>query len=685
MAAVSGRTQVDTPPMPAGQPSPVHVRLIGSTVVDKKKAFVTYSVLAMSKRTTHGGGSDILSPPSEAGVSSVLVQRRFKEFVALRSRLAPLARQSKVALPPLPAKTLQRSAAAAFTAKRQEQLQLWLKQVAATLWCVELELFLGLATEGGISSSGRPEAHTQTQSPPRRSSYWPRAYLAHLSSSSRRSSYWPKAVLSYFSGRFPRDHVRDDQAGTLAALAGGDAGSAADTPQGRLIALKGSVGTGIGGTPAPSLMLLVSRLWRVALASDDATVSYDPTDDIGLSRSSISSIADTPPAHLLQSGGQSGGQSRGHRRSSSWSPSSPAGAGGELPTSPSPAVPSLTRSSSSSSSGNGAVTNRHRRAISNGSRENTFFGLGSFVGSAVGMGSMPSVLESVEPLPPVRERRESRERREMYGEGPEEPEEPEEEEAAEVPISAPSPTSTRSDVSSAGEASSPSVKSHRGEASSPSSAVDASGLRLELRLGPFLEAVAQTLMVVDKLGPFWLAVKNDQANTAKMHTAWTRLGKGPAGAISTLRELLAAELASGVHGFYGPYSLADPSSAIALVWLRRSLTFLCHVLEGVRTDRRPGSVTDFGRAAYKVELEPLHPWFIRKIFTTGFGAMPTREEFLRRLAPNWRPEHGEECRQLELLELVEALAQGLKCMNAHLSAFGMRTLNGVSGERFDSR
>ena len=296
------------------------------------------------------------------------------------------------------------------------------------------------------------------------------------------------------------------------------------------------------------------------------------------------------------------------------------------------------------------------------------------------------VLESGETLPPVRERRdehrESRERREMDGE---EPEEPEEEEAADVPISAPSPTSTRSDVSSSAEI------------SSPSSALDGSGLRLELRLGPFLEAVAQTLMVVDKLGPFWLAVKNDQANTAKMHTAWTRLCKGPAGAISTrgeggaagaistLRELLAAEVASGVHGFHSPYSLADPSSAIALVWLRRSLTFLCHVLEGVRTDRRPGSVTDFGRAAYKLELEPLHPWFIRKIFTTGFGAMPTREEFLRRLAPNWRPEHGEECRQLELLELVEALAQGLKCMNAHLSAFGMRTLNGVSGERFDSR
>lgn len=266
----------------------------------------------------------------------------------------------------------------------------------------------------------------------------------------------------------------------------------------------------------------------------------------------------------------------------------------------------------------------------------------------------------------------------------EEPEKPEEEEAADVPISAPSPTSTRSDVSSSAEI------------SSPSSALDGSGLRLELRLGPFLEAVAQTLMVVDKLGPFWLAVKNDQANTAKMHTAWTRLCKGPAGAISTrgeggaagaistLRELLAAEVASGVHGFHSPYSLADPSSAIALVWLRRSLTFLCHVLEGVRTDRRPGSVTDFGRAAYKLELEPLHPWFIRKIFTTGFGAMPTREEFLRRLAPNWRPEHGEECRQLELLELVEALTQGLKCMNAHLSAFGMRNLNGERGERFDS-
>ena len=36
--------------------------------------------------------------------------------------------------------------------------------------------------------------------------------------------------------------------------------------------------------------------------------------------------------------------------------------------------------------------------------------------------------------------------------------------------------------------------------------------------------------------------------------------------------------------------------------------------------------------AYKAHLEPHHNWVLRGTFKMGLGAMPTKEEFLRRLS-----------------------------------------------------
>ena len=94
------------------------------------------------------------------------------------------------------------------------------------------------------------------------------------------------------------------------------------------------------------------------------------------------------------------------------------------------------------------------------------------------------------------------------------------------------------------------------------------------------------------------------------------------------------------------------------------------MLGGISSDRE-ASVSELARAAYRVEMETMHCWWIRKTFYAGFGAMPSREDFLRRLAPSWRPEHGEASRDRELAQLVEVLREGLARMGAHLSAFSL--------------
>ncbi len=706
------------PPAQGGQPSPVRVRLIGSTVVDKQKAYVTYTLLAMSKRTTRGGGSDILSLPSEAGVNSVLVQRRFNEFVALRSKLAPLARKSKIALPQLPAKTFRRSATAAFTAKRQEALQLWLRQVSATLWCGELERFLGLAMDG---SAGRPSL-TQSQPSP------------------RRSSYWPSRLLSYLSGRRNREHV-----GALALAGAAESNSASG--DGRLV-ITGPLRASIGGGTPPSLMRSVTRLWRIALASDDDAAIDDPTDDTSVGGSSSCSgageagatlrppmtISATPPARPTPP--------RVHRRSCSWSPASNCGVaassgsdGAPAASSATPAVATLARSSSSvggmgsgasssstgrssGGSGNGSggllwarrpFGAKHRRSVSNGSTRS----IASVAESQPSEGLPSELPEEPEEATEVEEAAadaavevaakveeaaaeaagveaaETADGSAFASEGCPSPLSPKGQEPAGDALTVEEDqTAPQTRTPRTAEGSASSSDGSAPEATAGDAAVRALDAR-PLRLGPFLDATLQTLFVVDRLGPFWLAVKNDQANASKLKAAWAKLAKGagtselgaaapagpavvagPSGAISTLRALLAAELASGVHGYDSSCALADPSAAIALVWLRRSLTFLCHVLGGISSDRE-ASVSELARAAYRVEMETMHCWWIRKTFYAGFGAMPSREDFLRRLAPSWRPEHGEASRDRELAQLVEVLREGLARMGAHLSAFSL--------------
>jgi hypothetical protein len=159
-----------------------------------------------------------------------------------------------------------------------------------------------------------------------------------------------------------------------------------------------------------------------------------------------------------------------------------------------------------------------------------------------------------------------------------------------------------------------------------------SAVEVQIRVEPMLEAFISSLQILETFGPLLsLAVKNDTANCEKVRAAWEVLSSaGDAQRCSTLRGLLEAERASGIHKAGGV--LADPSAAIALVWMRRSLEFQNGVLDGMHSDRA-SVLSNVAREAYKTHLEGFHNFWLKNTFRAGLSAMPGREDFVQRLLP----------------------------------------------------
>ena len=148
---------------------------------------------------------------------------------------------------------------------------------------------------------------------------------------------------------------------------------------------------------------------------------------------------------------------------------------------------------------------------------------------------------------------------------------------------------------------------------------------------PLLAALEAAVAVCELFGPLMApAAKNDRANTDKVRKAWVDVGRP-----STLRQLLEAEVNSGIHkparSRNEARSLKDPSAAVALVWVRRSLAFQTHVLGGLARDRK-SALSSVAGDAYKATLEKHHTWLLKSTFRMGLNAMPSRMEFLKKLA-----------------------------------------------------
>ena len=198
---------------------------------------------------------------------------------------------------------------------------------------------------------------------------------------------------------------------------------------------------------------------------------------------------------------------------------------------------------------------------------------------------------------------------------------------------------------------------------------DANGTRreTELKVEQMLDAFASTMSLFEVFGPLMaIAIKNEQGNFDKVRSAWTDLGskKGVAG-VAKLRGLLEAERATGIHKAGGV--LADPSAAIALVWMRRSLDFQNSILENFNSDRAASCVA-IAKDAYKAHLESYHNFWLKNTFRAALAGLPTRAEFLQRLAPNlahaMQTEERERICYSEMTELVEMQQKVIATMSA---------------------
>lgn len=153
-------------------------------------------------------------------------------------------------------------------------------------------------------------------------------------------------------------------------------------------------------------------------------------------------------------------------------------------------------------------------------------------------------------------------------------------------------------------------------------------LDVERLVAAFRTSLATTEVFGSMMTP---AVKNDVANLEKLTKAWAELGQRHGKPqVATLRGLLEAERRSGIHKPGGV--LRDPSAAIALTWLRRSLNFQRGLLEGLRSDRT-AALSAVGAAAYKAHLECYHNWMLKGTFKVGLSGLPAREAFFEKLCP----------------------------------------------------
>jgi len=105
---------------------------------------VEYSILScMTVRRS------VVNGEVTASTTARLVQRRFREFYALRQALLPIARRTGLPLPELPSRYALAWSRARLGMRRVEPLQEWLGWVASRpeLWGTALREFLGLALQ----------------------------------------------------------------------------------------------------------------------------------------------------------------------------------------------------------------------------------------------------------------------------------------------------------------------------------------------------------------------------------------------------------------------------------------------------------------------------------------------------------------------------------------------------------
>jgi hypothetical protein len=120
----------------------------------------------------------------------------------------------------------------------------------------------------------------------------------------------------------------------------------------------------------------------------------------------------------------------------------------------------------------------------------------------------------------------------------------------------------------------------------------------------------------------------------------------------TISALLEYEKSMGIHGPHG--TLKDPSAAVGILWIRRSLSFQSRMYESLL---QPGmDPKDATMTAYQ-ELKPYHGWALQQFYKLSLQyASPSRKEMLVKVGGFEGTHFGEEEEQATMRDIRHLLA-----------------------------
>jgi hypothetical protein len=121
----------------------------------------------------------------------------------------------------------------------------------------------------------------------------------------------------------------------------------------------------------------------------------------------------------------------------------------------------------------------------------------------------------------------------------------------------------------------------------------------------------------------------------------------------TISALLEYEKAMGIHGPHG--ILKDPSAAVGILWIRRSLSFQSRMYKALL---EPGmDPKDATMTAYQSELQPYHGWALQQLYKLSLQyASPSRKEMFVKVGGFEGAHFGEEEEQATLRDIRHLLA-----------------------------
>ena len=121
-----------------------------------------------------------------------------------------------------------------------------------------------------------------------------------------------------------------------------------------------------------------------------------------------------------------------------------------------------------------------------------------------------------------------------------------------------------------------------------------------------------------------LVAKDLESNLRKAEALYKKSPKEG----KSLTSLLEIERKSGIHN---GNLLRDPSAAMGLLWIRRSIAFQSDLYSSLILDnvKHP---SDAAYDAYNKHLSPYHGWMLRTVFPATLSQMPEREVFIAKFA-----------------------------------------------------